>query len=125
MSSEIDVLDDNGDWLDLIAILETHPEFVMRILDMGDAVQGGRLLSKYNVSEEEIVDMLDESMGGGHFRGYLEEKAMLFRGRERSLAGGARNRESFKVVRWCSEKIISGLKSRWGNNAGQGRKWRT
>lgn len=121
---EIEIIEDDGDWFDFLAIIEKHPEFAMRILEMGDAMQGGRLLSVYNLPREWFVEMLDESMGGGHHKGYLNEKADAFLGRNKSLASGARGRDSFKVTRIIVRKLVENLKTKWGNNNGQKRRWR-
>lgn len=121
---EIEIIEDDGDWFDFLGIIEKHPEFAMRILEMGDAMQGGRLLSVYNLDHDWFVEMIDRSMGGGHFKGYLNEKAYKFQGRDESLASGARGRESFGVVRQIVSKMVENLKSKWGNNNGQKRRWR-
>ena len=121
---EIEIIEDDGDWFDFLALIEKHPEIAMRIIEMGDAMQGGRLLSVYNLPREWFVEMIDESLGGGHHKGYLNEKADNFLGRNNSLASGARGRDSFKVTQIIVRKLIENMKTKWGNNNGQKRRWR-
>ena len=82
-----------------------------------------RIQSVY-LSTGNFVEMIDESLGGGHHKGYLNEKADNFLGRNKSLASGARGRDSFKVTRIIVRKLIENLKTKWGNNNGHKRRWR-
>lgn len=121
---------DNGDewtdpnWENLLWTLRENPEFLFRILDMGDCMTG-RIASRFTKGSAFFESVINESMGGGHHKGYLNEKAQDFVRREGTLSYGARGRDSFKVVEILTEKLCDNLEERWKGVDAECGRWRT